>query len=169
MGIDGGKTWRSVIGYKTVGKNKRYWHFGVAAKPLFWSSIFFSVSPHVLFSSDGEKMWTDDKKLHKAKMNQCRNWWNPQWRDRIRAVMNYLADGNEEIPLRLGSAEDLIVNINNFPMKFSSPVSLFEEKKSTKKKSKADEVEDDLEDDLIGSDCDGEEDESEDDQDEGDY
>lgn len=145
-GVDGNKTWRSVVGYKTTGKSKRYWHFGVAAKPLFWSSIFFSISPHVLFSSDGENMWTDPDKLHKAKMNQCRNWWNPHWRDRIRAVMNYLADGQDEIPLTLGGSENLIVNINNFPVKFLSPVSLIEEKQITK------ETMDDLEDDLTEDD-----------------
>lgn len=146
IGVDDNKTWRSVIGFKTAGQAKRYWHFGVAAKPLFWGKIFFSVSPHVLFSSDGENMWNDAGKLHKAKMNQCRNWWNPQWRDRIRAVMNFLADGKEAIPLTLGSAENLVANLNNFPVKFLSPMSLIEEKKIGK--GNAEEM-DDLEDDFI--------------------
>lgn len=137
------KTWRSVIGYKTIGENKRYWHFGISAKPLFWGRLFFSVSPHVLFSNDGEAIWDDPARLHKAKMSQCRNWWNPQWRDRIRAVMNFLAEGKETIPLTLGSTEDLIVNVNNYPVQFTIPVSLLEEKKDSKNKVA---IDDDLDD-----------------------
>jgi hypothetical protein len=138
----------------------------ISAKPLFWQNVFFSVSPHVLFSSDGESIWNDTDKLHKAKMNQCRNWWNPQWRDRIRAVMNYLAEGKDTIPLTLGSADDLVVNVNNFPLQFTSPISLIEEKKSTKAKTKEAE---DSDDDLCNESDNDEGFSFEDDEDEDDY
>lgn len=91
-------------------------------------------------------MWDDPDKIHKAKMNQCRNWWNPQWRDRILAVMNYLANDEETIILKLGNAKNLLVNMDKIPKKFSCPVTLNEEVKD--KKNKSDEI-DDTEDDLI--------------------
>ncbi|HEX8071570.1 MAG TPA: toll/interleukin-1 receptor domain-containing protein [Pyrinomonadaceae bacterium] len=125
IGVDDKKTWRNIIGYKSikskiVADKKRYWHFGISAKPHLRSTKFFAVNPHVLFSDDGQAIWDDKDRMHRVKMSQCKNWWNDDWRDRILAVMSWLTDENGEIVVPLSSEEAL--RINKSPLIFTSPV-----------------------------------------------
>ncbi|HEY0460531.1 MAG TPA: hypothetical protein VGC97_15450 [Pyrinomonadaceae bacterium] len=127
----GKKPYRGIIGFKTINKatgKKRYWHFGISAIPLMRASKYFAVSPHVLFSEDGQEIWSDKDKMHKAKMRQTSGWWNAEWRDRILAVMHYLANEKNEIELVFGS--DLIVTVDKTPLRFNSPVSFADPVKS---------------------------------------
>lgn len=121
-GVNNKPAWRGVVGYQTVGKNRRYWHFGVSAKPVLRKTKYLAVNPHVLFSDDGVNIWRDKDRMHKAKMNLTRSWWNPHWRDRILAVMNYLAGENAGILLRLGKDEESHVWVEKYPVSFVSPV-----------------------------------------------
>jgi hypothetical protein len=86
-GVDGKRAYRDVIGYATKLGSKRYWHYGINAKPALNPEIQFVVKGHVIFSSDGAKIWDSKDKLAKARRNQCKNWWNDEWRDRMLAVM----------------------------------------------------------------------------------
>lgn len=126
IGIDDKKTWRNIIGYKSiksriVADKKRYWHFGISAKPHLRSTKFFAVNPHVLFSDDGQTIWADKDRMHRVKMSQCKNWWNDDWRDRILAIMSWLTDENGEILVPLSSVE--LIRVNKSPLLFTSPVS----------------------------------------------
>ncbi|HEY0427489.1 MAG TPA: toll/interleukin-1 receptor domain-containing protein [Pyrinomonadaceae bacterium] len=156
VGINNKKTWRSIIGYKTVGAKKRFWHFGISARPYLRSTKYFAVSPHVLFSEEGTDIWKDKGRLHKAKMSQCKNWWNAQWRDRILAVMDFLAGDKNEISLALSSDDKLNVIVDKHPILFTSPVSFPDPEINTK--SDDPNSEDDLPEEFIG-DNDSEEDE----------
>lgn len=116
---------RGLTGYKTVldvtpdAKKKRFWHFGLSAKPLTHPLLGFALYPHVLFSDDGKNIWDDKKRLHAARRSQCKDWWNAAWRDRILAFLSYISDG--EI-LRLPSGNGTLpVSIR--PVAFQSPVS----------------------------------------------
>jgi hypothetical protein len=126
-GIDGNKAHRSIVGYKTVPTGipkqttKRYWHFGIQGKPSQYPVLAYVIKPHVIFSSDGKEIWENKKKLAVARRNQCANWWNDEWRDRITAVMTRLANENENIRVPLGS--DVFANVQKTPMLFESPVS----------------------------------------------
>ena len=125
-GVDGRKTWRSIIGYKSIKSatetdKKRYWHFAISAKPFLRSTKFFAVNPHVLFSDDGQSIWDDKDRMHKVKMSQCKNWWNDDWRDRILAFMSWLADDNGEIVVPL--SPESAIRVNKSPLLFTSPVS----------------------------------------------
>lgn len=119
-------SYRNVVGYKTVkatdsrAESKRYWHFGVQARPIAYPEIAYCIKPHVVFSDDGENIWESKLRLHRARRSQCRNWWNAEWRDRILASMSWLAE-EATIDVKLGS--DVAVQVSSTPLRFSSPVS----------------------------------------------
>jgi hypothetical protein len=126
-GVDGETTFRQLVGYKSMRASdglvgsKRFWHFGIQAKPLIYPIFAYIIKPHVLFSDDGSKIWDSKARLHKARRSQCKNWWNPDWRDRILAVMNWLANGENRIDIQLGS--DVAIQVSNYPITFTSPIS----------------------------------------------
>lgn len=120
-GVEQKRAYRDVVGYATKLGKKRYWHYGINAKPSLSPEIQFVVKGHVLFSDDGARIWESKEKLAKARRNQCKNWWNDEWRDRMLAVMTYLADdkGNIAIPV----APEVDLTIHSWPTTFESPVS----------------------------------------------
>lgn len=124
---DGRRSNRQVVGYKTITnfksglETRRHWHFSIDAKPFTHPTILFMVKSHVLFSDDGRTIWTDDKKLLAARAGQCKNWWNPAWRDRLLGTMSWLADGADTIALPVGGGS--VVEIRSRPTTHISPVS----------------------------------------------
>ncbi len=127
IGVDGEKSRRSIVGYKTVpgpvpGQSmKRYWHFGIQGKPIHYPLLAYVVKPHVLFSNDGKEIWASKDRLASARRSQCKNWWNDEWRDRITAVMVWLAGENPNIRVPLG--RDVFLEVQKTPLTFESPVS----------------------------------------------
>jgi hypothetical protein len=121
QGINGKRDRRDVIGYSTRLGRKRYWHYGINAKPVLYPAPHFVIKGHVLFSNDAVTLWSSKEKIAKARRNQCRSWWNDEWRDRILAVMAHLADsdGRVQIPV----ASDLNLSVGLWPETFVSPVS----------------------------------------------
>lgn len=137
-GVDNKKTYRGVVGFRTMRKDaetglpikKRYWHYGISAKVFIRSTKYFAVNSHVLFSDLGDVIWADKEKIHKAKMQQCANWWNDKWRDLALAAMEFLANGNDGIELPL--SKDFSISISKSPIVFTSPVSFDDPTKTTK-------------------------------------
>ena len=117
---EGQKRHRQIVGKK----GKACWHFAIQAKPLISPSQVFVIKPHVLFSDDGENIWSDKERLHKARRSRCRNWWNPDWRDRTLAVMSWLSNGAAAIAVPL--AAHLHLEVCTKPVVFRSPVSYVE-------------------------------------------
>ncbi len=126
IGANGDKTYRSVVGFKTVKESKRYWHFAVQAKPLIYPCLAYIVKPHVIFSDDGTKIWESKERMHTARRSQCKNWWNPEWRDRILATMAWLANEKDKIEIRLSS--NMSMYASSLPILFDSPVSFIDPK-----------------------------------------
>lgn len=121
-GIDGKPTYRSVVGYKTtLNKSKRYWHFAVDGQPMHDPAFGFRLSSHVLFSDDGRIVWTNHRKMHKARRSQCKDWHNPEWRDRLLAVVSWLAKDGPTIYVPVG--ENAMVEVSTQSVSFVSPVS----------------------------------------------
>jgi hypothetical protein len=124
---DGRRTFRKVVGQKRLSgvslqaATIRFWHFGVQAKPLVYPTAAYIIKPHVLFSADGSQIWDSKRRLHRARRSQCKNWWNPEWRDRILATMAWLAVGKADIEVGLGT--NLTISVSRFPRTFTSPVS----------------------------------------------
>lgn len=125
IGVDGNRTYRAMVGYSTrtnpttgVSK-KRYWHFGLEARPMVHPALAFVMKPHVGFTSDGATLWESKKMLASARRSQCKAWWNDKWRDMILAAMTHLADGDGVIRMKLGS--DINLSLASRPMSFNSP------------------------------------------------
>ena len=124
---EGRRSNRQVVGYKTITnlktgiETRRHWHFGIDARPFTNPKILFMVKSHVLFSDDGRTIWDDDKKLLAARAGQCKNWWNPAWRDRLLGTMAWLAGDAASITLSLGGGNAIEVSAR--PTTHVSPVS----------------------------------------------
>lgn len=128
MGIEGTRTYRAMVGYSTRlnpttgARTKRYWHFGLQARPLVHPALqlAYVMKPHVLFTSDGAKPWESKKRLAAARRSQCKGWWNDEWRDRTLAVMAHLADEDGIVRVPLGAR--LSVGVGSSPILFQSQV-----------------------------------------------
>lgn len=123
-GVDGEKTHRSLRGYRTVAGQRRYWHFGVSARPAIHPEPMLMLRCHVFFSDDARVLWSSPSRAHRARRSQCRDWWNDIWRDRLLATMSWLAQGQEQVPLlfsRMASG-----GVSSRPLEFISPVCLHE-------------------------------------------
>jgi hypothetical protein len=120
-GVEGRRTYRDIVGYATRLERRRYWHYGINAKPVLQPAPHYVVKGHVVFSDDGLKLWDSKEKLAKARRSQCKNWWNDEWRDRMLAVMTYLANEQQRILLPL--APDVNIELSARPELFESPVS----------------------------------------------
>ncbi len=127
-GVNGKPAHRSIMGYRTIGKPEngklRHWHFGLSAKPFVYPELAYGIRAQVLFSYDGKEIWDSADRLNRARMNQTKNWWNDDWRDRILATMNWLASGNPEITIELGS--EASIKVSTLPLLFASNVSYIE-------------------------------------------
>jgi hypothetical protein len=110
-----------VVGYKTVGERKRWWHLAVEARPLLTPFPLFALRLHIIFSDDGKTIWDSNSRLHRARRSQGRSWWNDDWRDRGRGVMAWLADGERTLDLPIGTNQVLRVDIS--PFTIVAPVS----------------------------------------------
>jgi hypothetical protein len=119
-GTSGKRERRDVIGYATRAGKKRYWHYGINAKPMLWPHPHLVVKGHVLFSDDGVRIWDNKEKIAKARRNQCKTWWNDEWRDRVLAVMTFLSDDSGQIQLPVSS--ELALTVGSVPELFESPV-----------------------------------------------
>jgi TIR domain len=121
-GIDGKTRYRSVVGYKTMlNGSKRFWHFGIDAQPVHDPIFGFRLASHVLFSDNGQTVWTDHRRMHRARRNQCKDWHNPEWRDRLLAVVAWLSQQEAMICVPVG--EEAKVEVSAESIGFPSPVS----------------------------------------------
>jgi hypothetical protein len=126
-GVDGTRTYRAMVGFSTrtnptTGVSvKRYWHFALQARPLVSPTLAYIFKSHVLFTSDGTTIWESKKRLAAARRNQCKGWWNDEWRDRTLAVATHLCNDEPQIQIRLGSTATL--SVAPLPLLFRSPVS----------------------------------------------
>src|SRR6266850_460258 len=152
-GFAGKPAWRAAVGYKTTKAGKRYWHFGIQAKVHVRPEPLCVIKTHVLFSSDGITIWNNPRRLARARRNQCKNWWNDEWRDRLMGMIAFLAQ-DSMIVIPMGG--DVIVTIPQAPITFESDISYLAPKEQ-KIPSEADEDDDEGDDERF----DGYEDDSE--------
>src|SRR5262249_42730744 len=99
---------RQIVGYRarkgTEGRaiGRTFWHFAIEGRPMLHPIAAFRIVPHVLFSSDGQHIWSNKRRLHRARRRECRDWWNPEWRDRTLGLMDWLPHGQGVLRLRFG-------------------------------------------------------------------
>ena len=126
-GVSGHSTYRNLIGVHRTRRDEQrnvlsrsYWHFAIQAKPMVYPQIAYIVKPHVLFSHDGNHIWKNKNRLHRGRRSECRDWWNPEWRDRTLAFMKLLS--GEHNTIRLELASDALAQVASTPVEFTSPV-----------------------------------------------
>jgi len=124
QGGDGERTWRALTGFwsrtsKRTGKTRsRRWHFAVDARPQLWPELVLFIGSHVVFSDDGKTLWTSHRKMHRARRNQCKLWYNERWRGLLLAAMSFLADESDRISLPAAPEECVVVSTH--PTQFRS-------------------------------------------------
>jgi hypothetical protein len=123
-GIDGKNAWRNIIGYKTMTRAKgpswvRFWHSAVQAKAQFFPVLAYLITNHVVFSEDGQNLWESPERQHSARRSQCKNWWNDDWRDRMLAMITWLAEGSDRITIECGGD---FIEVSPRPLTFNSPL-----------------------------------------------
>jgi len=123
----------------------RHWHFAFSADVQLEPVLAYIIRPHVLFSDDGESIWSSTDRLHTARRSVCRNWWNDRWRDLILASMYWLAQkqGGDELAIALSPDVNLRVSIK--PITFESPISYDESAVVESPLSDEDRIDDDIE------------------------
>jgi hypothetical protein len=119
--VHGKPSERAMIGFKTVGGTKRYWHFAFSCRVICRPMLVCIVKTHVVFSDDAKNVWKSASRLHRARRSQCKNWWNPVWRDRVLAATTWLSGGDGLI--RIPVANGISIEIFGSPVRFESPVS----------------------------------------------
>ncbi len=93
---------KNLVGRYKINDNKvGNWHFAVSSKTLLYPTVCFSLKSHILFSDNGYHIWKDSKRLHSARRNKGKKWFNEEWRDQLIAFINAIKDenGKTEIPL----------------------------------------------------------------------
>jgi hypothetical protein len=119
---EGKQTYRSVVGYATqLDGSRRYWHFGVQARPVFSPFLGLLLSAHVIFTSDGSTPWPSHSKMHSARRRQCKTWFNAQWRDRLLATLHWLSQGATALCIPAGT--DAFIEASARPEQFESEIS----------------------------------------------
>ena len=118
INIDGEKTWRKIVGLKTLlGARMRHRHYGITGKPILRPDALHSEGT-CSFSDDRKKLWDNKDATARARRNQCRNWWNDDWRDRLLATMSHLAGAEGTIAFPVGQRR---VHAFEFPVAVREP------------------------------------------------
>jgi TIR domain len=102
-------------------KNKVNWHYAVSAVPILDFPKRLELRSHIVFS-DFEGNLVDVTRMHRLRRGFCRNWWNDRWRGFMRGFLAYLAGGENEISMPVGSNK--FIKYAAFPMTFNSPIGL---------------------------------------------
>lgn len=151
-GVGGRQSRRGLMGYATMTKGKRHWHFAISSQPAVHPEPMLMLKSHVLFSDDGIALWDSPKRMHKARRSQCKQWWNDDWRDRLMASVSWLANGAESVRLPVG--QTVFAELALYPIEFESPIRLKEDART--KEEEPEEPPDDPEDDLDDDDAESE-------------
>lgn len=127
----GKRAYRQLVGLKTRKKmdgsrvSDGFWHYSVSATPNLHSLPRLVLKHHVIFTDDGETPWAAPERMHKARRSVCKNWWNAEWRDRLKAFAAGLGGATKQFALPVGGGENVLVSMS--AMQFTSPWTYFED------------------------------------------
>jgi hypothetical protein len=106
-----------------VGKHKEFfWHYATSVDMSWTPPIRITVSGHVIFSIDGEKLIDNAKIAAKLRRQAVRSKRNAWWRDVLLAYISHLAEGRDTIKLPMGGEAE--ISILSSPVEFISPFKL---------------------------------------------
>lgn len=88
-----------------------YWHFAISYKTRIHPFLCYNLKTHIVFSDNGQTIWVNKEKLHKARRKKGKTMFNEEWRDLLFAFLSGLKDENNEIVLPFNSIETTKMNI----------------------------------------------------------
>lgn len=91
------KKLKNLVGkYLTLGK----WHFAVSSRAITTPIFGYSLKSHIIFTSDGFRVWEDKDYLHTHRRKKGKHLYNDEWRDMLFAFLHGLKkNGKIQIPL----------------------------------------------------------------------
>ena len=108
---------------KLVGRHKDFfWHYAASLDVAWTPPIRITISGHVVFSTDGEKLIGNARiaaKLRRQAVKSKRNAW---WRDVMLAYVAFISAGKDAIGPPMGG--DREISVFSTPIEFSSPLKL---------------------------------------------
>ena len=96
-----------------------HWHFAASPRATIAEPCYFTLRSHVVFTEDGEKP-LEGGRAQQLRRSFCKNWWNPRWRDMLRAFVASMAGGADQVELPL--SPDAAVSMATTPMRFEASV-----------------------------------------------
>ena len=114
---DGKTSWRLLAGRSEA--RRIHWHYAVSARATIAEPCYLTLRSHVVFTEDGETPIEGDR-AHRLRRSFCKSWWNPRWRDMLRAFVANLAGQADQVELPL--APDATVPLDTVSMRFCTPV-----------------------------------------------
>lgn len=106
-------------------KRMMHWHFGVQVAIRSSPMHHVRFRSTLIFTSDGQKLIGDSKRMHRIRRSFARSWRNDRWRDMLLAFLCWLSAGSEFLRVPVGSKEYLVLSLP--PMTWKSPVSVSDE------------------------------------------
>ena len=99
--------------------DKGSWHYAISVKPLLFPVIGVSIQSHLLFTSDGHVIISNDSKQHAYRRNKGKTFYNSEWRDLLLAMLSSLKDSESEIKIQVTYKGDFL-KMNLWPETFWS-------------------------------------------------
>lgn len=90
------------------------WHFGVSARVVYSPFFSYTLQTHIIFTHDGEKIWTDAQKMHSHRRKKGKRFFNKEWRDLLLAMIQSWQDEKGEIRIKVTSATEVILKSDPF-------------------------------------------------------
>jgi hypothetical protein len=128
--LDGSHTHFGVVGERTHGWGERASKYRYYIAPVFAPTgeptggydIIVRIRAHI--TDLGGKLYPG-RAAHVRRKKLCKTWWNEEWLNRAMGVMQFLADGKEQIVI--GATDDERIHIERLPRTWTAPIRLSEE------------------------------------------
>lgn len=83
---------------KIFGKHlNSFWHFALSAKPVLTPQLAYSLKSHLVFTTDGYKLLDNPDKMHSARRQKGRLFFNEEWRDMLFAFLHGLCGSKKTV------------------------------------------------------------------------
>lgn len=118
--VEGKRSWRQLDGKALA----LHWHYAVSIKIRLVEPASIQLTPHVIFSKEGEGPLEDQKQLRRK---HCKLWWNDKWRDLMLAFLAqaFKDAAGDSFGLPVGGSATL--SICPRPMTFELPVTYLDD------------------------------------------
>ncbi|WP_439401740.1 toll/interleukin-1 receptor domain-containing protein [Bradyrhizobium sp. DASA03068] len=134
--------WTSLRGRRQlVGRSEKrgfYWHYAVNCLVRSSPLRHVRVTGRVVFTSNGQDLIGDPRRLHRMRRTFCKGWRNDKWRDLLLAFWHWISDGAEFVDIALG--EENAMRLSLPPRVFTAPFGI---------SSPSDALQDDQDDDAL--------------------